>query len=238
MGETHLTYKKIRLRASLRLNEGRDQRNFNPNRDRAAASEAGETLSMASLLDSLKNLFKPRPGKVVGDALYAACVTQARLPRFYIDYGIEDAIGARFELLTLHVILVVTRLKSVKTEQASEIAQALFDAFLLALDTTLREQGTGDLTVPKKMKTIGTVVYTRLRRWDDLWQAPAGADSAEYIARTLYAVGHEDESEAVVTPRVRALADYVETARQALRVEDLLVGRLTWPEPVSLVAEA
>ncbi|MBW8881557.1 MAG: ubiquinol-cytochrome C chaperone, partial [Asticcacaulis sp.] len=145
---------------------------------------------MASFLDTLKTLFKPRPAKATGDALYAACVTQSRLPRFYIDYGVADEIGARFELLTLHVIMVVTQLKSVATEQADDTAQALFDAFLLALDTTLREQGTGDLTVPKKMKGIGQVVYTRLKRWDDLWKAGEGEEAqAGYLARTVYADG-------------------------------------------------
>src|SRR6185437_8695356 len=87
--------------------------------------------------------FKARPAKVMGERLYAACVSQARQPVFYLDYGIEDAIGARFEMLCLHVSLVVLALRAVpagdsRHEQAHETGQALFDAFLGALDNTLR----------------------------------------------------------------------------------------------------
>ena len=201
---------------------------------------------MASLLEIVKNLFKPRPVKLVGDALYAACVAQSRLPRFYLDYGVEDAIGARFELLTLHVVMVVTALKSgidtALKPQADDTSQALFDAFLLALDTTLREQGTGDLTVPKKMKTIGTVVYTRLGRWDELWKDVADRETqAAYLAATVFAGGESDEGEVAtvaVLDRARALADYVADARAALSAAELLAGRAEWPEPADSRAAA
>lgn len=189
---------------------------------------------MASFLDVFTGLFKPRPVKATGDRLYAACVTQARLPRFYLDYGVADEIGARFELLTLHVVMVVTRLKSEKTEQADDTAQALFDAFLLALDSTLREQGTGDLTVPKKMKTIGQVVYTRLAKWDEMWRDGADTQArADYVARTVYA-GDDEEASQTGHLKAGALADYIDNARTGLTMDDLLAGRIAWPEPAAL----
>ncbi|ESQ75377.1 ubiquinol-cytochrome C chaperone family protein [Asticcacaulis sp. AC402] len=190
-----------------------------------------------SFLDSLSNFFKPRPVKAIGNQLYAACVAQARLPRFYLDYGVADEIGTRFELLTLHVVMVVTRLKSEKTEQADDTAQTLFDAFLLALDSTLREQGTGDLTVPKKMKKIGQVVYTRLAKWDGLWRDGAGRDvQAGYIARTVYA-GDEDGDEVasdIAGRKAAALGLYVDEARAALKIDELVAGRISWPVPIAL----
>ncbi|WP_157138973.1 ubiquinol-cytochrome C chaperone family protein [Asticcacaulis biprosthecium] len=190
---------------------------------------------MASFLDVFTGLFKPRPVKATGDRLYVACVAQARLPRFYLDYGVADEIGARFELLTLHVVMVVTRLKSEKTEQADDTAQALFDSFLLALDTTLREQGTGDLTVPKKMKKIGQVVYTRLARWDDLWRDGADlAVQADYLARTVFAGDEEDDVSEACRRKAAALATYTKEARAALKLDNLLAGRIGWPEPVAL----
>ncbi|ESQ89710.1 ubiquinol-cytochrome C chaperone [Asticcacaulis sp. AC460] len=189
---------------------------------------------MASFLDVFTGLFKPRPVKATGDRLYAACVSQARLPRFYLDYGVADEIGARFELLTLHVVMVVTRLKSEKTEQADDTAQALFDAFLLALDDTLREQGTGDLTVPKKMKTIGQVVYTRLAKWDEMWREGADGEArGDYAARTIYAGDDEEVSEAGRL-KAGALTDYIDNARAGLTTADLLAGRIGWPEPAAL----
>ena len=187
--------------------------------------------------------FKERPAKAVGERLYAACVSQARQPVFYLDYGVEDAIGARFELLCLHVSLVVLALRAVpagdpRHDQAHETGQALFDAFLGALDNTLREQGVGDLTVPKKMKALGTVIYTRMKRWDDLWAANAPIDAqADYAARTVFAGGDfnaiggdaADDSMAVeATPQILAFATYIEAARQDLTADALMAGRTEW----------
>ena len=206
---------------------------------------------MHPLLDKLKSAFKPRPVKLIGDRLYVACVTQSRLPVFYLDYGVDDAIGARFELLTFHVGLVVTRLKSVpagdsRHEQAQETAQALFNAFLLALDSTLREQGVGDLSVPKKMKKLGQVIYTRLKRWDDLWRENAGLTlCADYAARTIMAGSDyaDDESDgettdqtisATVLERAQAFAIYAEAVQDSFSVDDALDGRLSFPQPAAL----
>jgi cytochrome b pre-mRNA-processing protein 3 len=187
--------------------------------------------------------FKERPAKAVGERLYAACVSQARQPVFYLDYGVEDAIGARFELLCLHVSLVVLALRAVpagdpRHDQAHETGQALFDAFLGALDNTLREQGVGDLTVPKKMKALATVIYTRMKRWDDLWATDAAIDAqADYAARTVFAggdfdaIGGEtaDDSVAVeATPQILAFATYIEAARRGLTADALMAGRTEW----------
>jgi len=187
--------------------------------------------------------FKERPAKAVGERLYAACVSQARQPVFYLDYGVEDAIGARFELLCLHVSLVVLALRAVpagdpRHDQAHETGQALFDAFLGALDNTLREQGVGDLTVPKKMKALGTVIYTRMKRWDDLWAADAPIDAqADYAARTVFAgadfndiggQGADDTAAVEATPQILAFADYIEAVRRGLTADALMAGRTEW----------
>ncbi len=207
--------------------------------------------TMHPLLDKLKSVFKPRPVKLIGDRLYVACVTQSRLPVFYLDYGVDDAIGARFELLTFHVGLVVTRLKSLpaadpRHEQAQETAQALFDSFLLALDSTLREQGVGDLSVPKKMKKLGQVIYTRLKYWDDLWRENASLTAcADYAARTIMAGSDyaDDETDgeirdqaisAAVLERAQAFAIYAQAAQGSFRVDEALQGRLTFPQPAAL----
>jgi cytochrome b pre-mRNA-processing protein 3 len=209
---------------------------------------------MQPLIKRLKALFRQSPVKRIGQILYAACVDQSRQVPFYTEYGVADEIGARFELLTFHVGLVVTRLKSLpandpRHEQALDTAQALFDAFLLALDSTLREQGTGDLTVPKKMKTLGIVIYTRMKHWDDLWRESASlAAQADYAARTIYA-GSEyeapesgDLAETVIShdiiTKATAFAAYVESIRIALVTEDILAGKLNWPSPAPLATRA
>ncbi len=194
----------------------------------------------------LARLFKPKPIELEGRKLYAACVDQARRPVFYLDYGVEDAIGARFELLTFHVALVIERLKAVATDdprhaQAHDLAQAVFDAFLGALDNTLREQGTGDLSVPKKMKRLGTVIYTRMKRWDELWNEDAAA-RVNYAARTVFAGSDYNDEEASgdgamsedVLRRAAAFAAYADAARAQLDVDGLLRGQAVWADAPAL----
>ncbi len=198
-------------------------------------------------LDRLKAFFQPRAVTRTGEKLYASCVSQSRLPVFYLDYGIEDAIGARFELLTFHVGTVIHTLKALpaedrRREQAQDTAQALFDAFLLALDNTLREQGTGDLSVAKKMKPLAETIYTRMKHWEDLWAVPAGRDAqAAYAARTIFAgVGYDGEvaDGGAVPEAALAFANYIEDMRAALSVDDILGGRIGWPEPQALEVDA
>lgn len=203
---------------------------------------------MLTLMTRLKTLFATRSPRRIGDSLYAQCVAQSRLPVFYLDYAVPDEIGARFELLTFHVGLVIQALRAVEAsdpryEQTRDTAQDLFDAFLLALDSTLREQGTGDLSVPKKMKKLGQVIYTRMQRWEVLLSAEADGQ-VDYAARTLYAGRRlEDMDEAaqesaapVSYGTIQAFTLYARAAHAALRVDDILQGRLTWPLPAAMTA--
>ena len=129
----------------------------------------------------LQNLFRPRPRERLGEALYDLAVRQARDPAFYTTMGVADRIDARFELYTLHVLLLVMRLRD-QGEREAETAQLLFDTYVSALDHALRELGVGDISVGKKMRKLGEALYGRRptnrrcaaetpRRWRSAWPA-------------------------------------------------------------------
>ena len=101
----------------------------------------------------LQNLFRPRPRERLAEALYDLAVRQARDPAFYTAMGVADRIDARFELYTLHVLLLVMRLRE-EGERGAETAQLLFDTYVSALDHALRELGVGDISVGKKMRKL------------------------------------------------------------------------------------
>ena len=82
----------------------------------------------------LSRLFSPRPAVLAGRRLYAAAAAQARTRALYADLGGPDTLEGRFELYTLHVALILRRLKGQGAE-ASETAQALFDAYEAKLIT-------------------------------------------------------------------------------------------------------
>ena len=175
----------------------------------------------------LDRLFRTRPAKASGARLYAAAVAQARSPAFYADMGVPDRIYARFELYVLHVVLLQQRLTGHGAE-ASETAQALFDAFVLALDDALRELGVGDLSVSKKMRKLGEALFGRAAAYRDLFKAgPDREGISALIARTVYG---EEAALEQATP----LADYVVRAHAALALQPLaavLEAEVAWPEP-------
>lgn len=173
---------------------------------------------------------KPRPSDAIGRSLYAQTVAQARDVRLFTDYGVKDEIGARFEVLTVHVLILIGILRAeADDEQRKETAQALFDAFLLALDNTLREQGVGDLTVPKKMKKLTETVNARLHAWIDIWDQ--GADHAtqtDYLLRTVYALGDDEAADSRRPLWAEAFSHYITRVRAGLEPSRLVTGQADW----------
>lgn len=171
----------------------------------------------------LKRLFKPRPAQAAGAALYARAVAQARTPDLYADLGAPDTTEARFELYSLHVYLILERLK-LQGEEAAEVSQALFDTYLSALDNALREMGVGDLSVGKRMRKMGEAFYGRIKSYEAAFAAlPDTAALEALVTRTIYA-----DADAQHAP---VLAAYVLARREALAaqaVERLCAGDVSW----------
>ena len=76
------------------------------------------------------------------DDLYGAIVAQSRRAAFYIGYGVPDTIEGRFDLIVLHVVLLLARLDR-GGPSARDLGQNLFDLFCRDLDANLREMGVG-----------------------------------------------------------------------------------------------
>jgi cytochrome b pre-mRNA-processing protein 3 len=132
-------------------------------------------------------------------------VTQAALaPALYLDGGIPDSFEGRFESLTLHVALVVRRLQQLG-EPGSTAAQELIDATFEALDQSIRELGVGDVSVPKKMKTLAKHVYGRFAAYEAALLAADDAALSAALARNATEGGDS-----------QALTAYVRRAQAAL----------------------
>lgn len=170
----------------------------------------------------LQRLFRPRQARLAGEALYAGLVDQARRPELYRDFGVPDRIDARFELYVLHLALILARLKG-EGEAAAETGQAVFDAFVGALDDALRELGVGDLSVARKMRKLGEAVYGRVVGY----QAALMAADVDELSALLARAVHGDEA-----APARDLARYASMTHACLgeqRLDDILRGRLSWP---------
>lgn len=158
----------------------------------------------------LRNLFRQRPDERQGDALYALAVEQARQPAFYTALGVADRIDARFELYTLHVLILFLRLKQ-DGERGEVAAQKLFDTYISSLDHTLRELGVGDVSVGKKMRKLGESLYGRM----SAYEGPLRAEDVDSLAAALAKNVYESADAATGN----ALARYAVASRQNLTTQ-------------------
>src|SRR6266567_8567741 len=165
---------------------------------------------------------KPRnPSRGTIEAIYGMIVTQAREPLFYRDLGVPDTVNGRFDLLVLHLWMVLRRLKTI--EGGAELSQALFDGFCDDMDANLREMGVGDLTVPKRMQAFGEAFYGRAAAYDQALTA-----GEEPLAQALC----KNILNGAEIEKARQLAFYAGSAIAALTgLDDATVQSGAWRFP-------
>jgi cytochrome b pre-mRNA-processing protein 3 len=177
-------------------------------------------------------LFRPSSqDRSIGD-LYGAIVAQARSPAFYRDYGVPDTTEGRFDLIVLHLVLLIERLGR-GADVGRGIGQRLFDAFCRDLDANLREMGVGDLAVPKRMRAFGEAFYGRQAAYVAAFAAADGRELENALTRNIFP-GVD------VAPGAGKLARYVNAVRRQLEGQEdgaLLQGDVAFPHPQS-IAEA
>jgi cytochrome b pre-mRNA-processing protein 3 len=168
-----------------------------------------------------------RPQRGTIEAIYGMIVTQAREPSFYRQLDVSDTVNGRFDLLILHLWIVLRRFRS--SEAATNLSQALFDRFCEDMDANLREMGVGDLTVPKRMQAFGEAFYGRSAAYDVALTAGDEAFANALCKNVLNGEGMEN---------ARALAGYVKGAIADLdRLDDaaLLAGSWRFLPPAERV---
>lgn len=160
------------------------------------------------------------------EAIYGMIVTQAREPLFYRDLGVPDTVNGRFDLVLLHLWVVLRRLKSASSGAA--LSQALFDHFCNDMDDNLREMGVGDMAVPKKMQAFGEAFYGRMAAYD-----MALTDSREALAAAICKNLLNGEK----IEKARQLSAYTELATARLdEMDDAALLSAKWRFPLPEMA--
>jgi len=165
-------------------------------------------------------------------ALYGTIVAQARHPRLYEAYGVPDTVLGRFDLIVLHLALVLRRLRTGEAA-ARKVAQGLFDAFCRDMDHNLREMGVSDQGVPRQMRHVGEAFYGRAQAYEAALADPDNEALALSLARNVYA------DPAVSRVAVRGLAAYVRQAAaavEAMAIEQVVRGAVKFPQPAARAA--
>jgi len=171
----------------------------------------------------LGRLLTRAPGAAPPRSLLASAIAQSRQPALYERMGAPDTVEGRFEMLNLHVILVLDRLAGEAT--AADARQEMFDAYMSYLDGALREMAVGDLSVGKRMRALAEAFYGRAKACDRAFSSFPATDQLQAALGRTCLEGRGDPA---------ALAAYVAECRACLAgqpVAALLAGCPRWPAP-------
>jgi cytochrome b pre-mRNA-processing protein 3 len=103
--------------------------------------------------------FSPSRARKDAGLLLHQITNVSRNPALFGEGRMPDTLDGRFELMALHGALALVRLRQAPDGDA--LAQAFVDALFRHLDSGLREDGVGDLAVPKRIHKLAGAFYGR-----------------------------------------------------------------------------
>ena len=169
-----------------------------------------------------------RDRRQVARSLYGSSVTAARAPIFYAEWGVPDTLAGRFEMVALHVALVLRRL-SFAGEQGRRLGLALTEAFVVDMDDSMRELTFGDLAVPREIKRATAALFDRHAAYLAALTGSSDISLSDALKVQLAYLGPAPLNS-------RGLSDYVQRCARALDAQptaQILAGRVEWPNPVA-----
>jgi cytochrome b pre-mRNA-processing protein 3 len=157
------------------------------------------------------------------ERLLQAVTEVSRRPSFFGSARVPDTLEGRFELMALNACLALIRLRG--DADAGPLSQAFTDRLFRAFDAGLREDGVGDLSVPKRMRKLAASFYGRLGVYAGALSDASTVELEAALARN--ALGRD------VHPFAASLAAYArETARRHAEAPiEALFDAAAWPAP-------
>lgn len=177
-------------------------------------------------------LLRRKPHERQGFELYGAAVRASRHPVFFADLRVPDTLDGRFDLIGLHVALLIRRLHRDADKRGAALAQAVFDAMFADMDFNLREMGVSDMSIARRMKTMWEAFHGRAQAYEAALAAEDRAALAEALARNVWRGALPAEA-----PEALALAGLCLRLEQRLAAQDLatlLAGKVEFPTPEAL----
>jgi cytochrome b pre-mRNA-processing protein 3 len=164
------------------------------------------------------------PSRLSKDAgvLLHQVMTASRNPALFGEGRVGDTLDGRFELVALHAVVALVRLR--QAPEADALAQAFVDALFRHLDSGLREDGVGDLAVPKRVHRLAGAFYGRA----DAYAEALGADASALQGALTRNIPTGSAFAEALTRYVRALA-----ATQADLPWQALLTEAGWPRFVA-----
>ncbi|HLO76740.1 MAG TPA: ubiquinol-cytochrome C chaperone family protein [Magnetospirillum sp.] len=159
--------------------------------------------------------------------LYLAAVQQARQPVYYGRLGVPDTLEGRYDMIILHVWMVIRRLTAGAGERGARVSQALLELMFADMDRNLREMGVTDLRVGKRVLNMAEAFYGRAAAYD---KALADGESELQAAldRNVYQSGKSEPDQlAVMAAHVRTQLSHLDSLDAAALCE----GKVSFLQP-------
>lgn len=174
---------------------------------------------------------RQRAARNNAEAVYTATLSASRRPAFYLDFGVPDTLQGRFEMVALHLFAVLHRLMHDPGDD-KDLARLVSEVFVDDMDSAFREMGVGDVSVPRRMKTLYGSFAGRISAYETALKE-GGPALTEAVSRNVFPDGEADG-------QAERLAHYLEAAVAALRATPLSGvkrGDLQFPDPSVAMAD-
>jgi cytochrome b pre-mRNA-processing protein 3 len=159
---------------------------------------------------SLLDLFKTDLLKAAAYPMYREAGEKARRESFFTELEVVDDFDGRFDLLVLHVHLLIRRLRLLP-ENGKKAQQHLFDVFIGDLDQGLRMSGVGDIGIGHRVKKMTHAYYGRAVAYDEALDEADRGKMESGLRRNLY------RERSVNAENVTIVAAYFEAQEERLK---------------------
>jgi cytochrome b pre-mRNA-processing protein 3 len=154
-------------------------------------------------------MFRRRPHERAGFELYGAAVAAARDPALFVELGVPDTVEGRFDLVSLHVALLIRRLRTDADARGAALAQSVFDAMFADMDVNLREMGVSDLAVGKRVRRMWEAFHGRALAYEAALDSPDPAALSEALERNVWRGQAAPAAPTRLAARARAQAHHL-----------------------------
>jgi cytochrome b pre-mRNA-processing protein 3 len=166
--------------------------------------------------------------KEAAEKIYDAIVAQSRNPAFYLRCGVPDTLSGRFDMLVIHMFVVLQILK-LGGREGQLLAQEIVEAFIREMDTMVRDLGVSDRNVPKEVRKIAQLFYGQLLAYSTALQR----NEAKGLANEVWKSFQSGEGASSASIAAEAISTYMRQAIkniQEMPLNMLLQGNIRFPE--------
>lgn len=165
--------------------------------------------------------------------IYASAVNEARISEYYSAMGVPDTVDGRFDMITLIVSLVLSRVGKIPSAGKS-LGQEIFDVMFADMEQNLREIGVSDEGMKYKIREMSGGFMGRMRTYGRLCENRDGYDENQLleqwklaVSRNIFRIdGVAAPGSIVLAQRAFEINSYLDKLNDA----DITNGKIGFPD--------